>query len=466
MDKGILTHAKDFLVKNWKASDNVAMGVVPMGNIPMDGKVLRPGDMASQLKANKGVFYACSDLIGLGVGDTPLRVYVTSTGREKSNFKCAITRPVDKLVKDGIFRKAIPGTALSRANDLEEVLNGPLVDLLRQVNGYMNAFDAKKLTSVNMDLTGNAYWVLLRNAFDLPASVWFVPSQYMTVKASKEQWIDGYVYEKGTTKIEYPPEDIVHFKCVSPSSQFYGIAPLLACADAFNLREFMMNFETQLFRTGGNPKGIVWTKNPIDEKKGKDIKQKLKNMATGEWTVLYGDDFNIEPMSMPNARDMGYKEGLSFTRDEICMVMHVPESMLISENSNKGTSLAQKYHLAKYAVSPRNTQIDEKISEHLAPQFDERYVVLFDNVVPTDLELEREERKANLEIGVTTRNEERGKLALDPVDGGDELLVPMGMTPVDQAGTQIEQIATLATRKAMSKFPLMKKWHEAARGAA
>jgi len=474
MEKGILTYARDFLVGNWKATDNVAMGVVPMGRMSMSGEALKPGNIESHTKANKGTVYACTDLIGLGVGDTPLRVYITKTGREKSNFKKTITRQVSKERKDEIFRKAVPGTELSRAADLEEVLNGPLVDLLRQVNGYMNAFDSKKLTSANMDLTGNAYWILVRNSFGRPASIWFAPSAYMSVIPDKETWIKGYKYKKGTTEIEYPAEDVVQFKCVSIASQYYGVAPLLACADAYNLENYMLNFEAQMFKTGGNPKVIIWTKNPMTEKEAKRIKESFSHIKDGDAAVMAGSDFQIEQMTSPTSRDMGFQHGLGFARDTIAMVMHVPKSMLTADDVNRATALAQQYHLAKYAISPRCTQIDEKISEQLAPQFDTRYVTLFDNPVPDDIEQEREDRKVNMENAITTINEERARLGLEPIEGGDEILVPVNRVPISEAGSQeeaesAERVAAMALEKVgypfrwrypdKGKYPLKKEWH-------
>lgn len=437
-------------------ADQMAFDNVPMGNIPMGGVVVRPGDLASQLKANRGTFYACSDLIGLGVGDNPLRVYMTLTGREKNNrsYKLLETRELSSTRKDAMIRKAMPGSAVSRAGDLKEVLNGPLVDLLGSVNNYMNAFDSKKLTSVNMDLTGNAYWILIRNMLGIPAAIWFVDSAYMSIIPDKNVWIKGYKYKKGSTEIEYKPEDVVHFKCVSPGNQYYGVAPLMACLDAFNLEEYMMNYETQVFKTGGNPKMIIYTKSQVTKEQGERMKAAFKHIPDGDIAIFYGEDFTLHDLNSPTTRDMGFREGLSFARDRIAMCLHVPKSMLTADNSNRATAIAQQYHLAKYAIAPRCTQIDQKISEHLAPQFNERYVVVFDNPVPEDAEQEREDRKVNIDLGITTRKEERKKMGMG--DPEDELLVPVGMIPISAAGSveeneTAERIYELAYLKAKDR---------------
>lgn len=440
MNKGILTHARDALVKGWGAEKNVAMGVVPMGQMNFRGEPLKRGNLRKALQANKGTVYACTDLLGIGVASTPQRVYVTKTGKEKSNTKYYDTRQVSKHRLDEIFAKAAPGGRVSRAADLEEVLNGPLVELLADINGYMSAADSKLLTVVNLGLTGNAYWVLQRNKIPngngkgMPAAIWIAPSADMSVKADKNVWISGYTYKKGTNDEKiYDADDVVHFKKVSPLSQFYGEAPLFAVADAYDLEQYMIAFEKESFQTGGNLRSVIWTKGPITKEAANKVKTRF-NTIKDQVIVLNQEDFALEftQLNNPTARDMGFKDGLVWARDQIAMAYHVPKSMLTTDDVNRANSREGSYHFQKYGILPYVVTMDERISEHLAPQFNDRFVVISDNPVLPDEEQEREERKVNLEMGVTSRNEERALIGLDPIDGGDEILVPSTHVPLTQ----------------------------------
>jgi len=441
---GILTRARDFLISGWsgKADGGVAMQVVPIGPTNFRGEPLRPDNMQACLEANKGTVYACTDLLGEGVAATPQRVYVTKTGREKSNFKLLQTRQVSKARKDAIFRKAAPGSRLSSAADLEEVTNGPLVELLYDVNNYMCAADAKKLTVANLGLVGNAYWILLRNQLTgangkgTPASIWFAPSADMSVIPDKDNWIGGYVYKKDTPdEIIYDADDVIHFKKVSPLSQFYGRAPLLACADAYDLEQYMVDFEKSMFKTGGNKRVIIWTKHPLDEKAGNRVKAKFK--STDDTIVLNEQDFGLQltELNNPNTRDMGYDTGLEWVRDTIAMIFHVPKSMLTSDDVNRANSRQGMYEFQKYGLLPYCTLIDETLTEHLAPQFDERLVIISDNPVQPDREQDREDLKVNMQFGVMTPNEARALQGLEPIEGGDELR-PVG------TGRQQDEVET------------------------
>jgi hypothetical protein len=88
---------------------------------------------------------------------------------------------------------------------------------------------------------------------------------------------------------------------------------------------------------------------------------------------------------------------------------------------------------ARQAVLPLCRHLEESINSNLVPRFDDRLVFAFDNPVPADEALERENIKVFVGIGLMARNEARAKLGLPPVDGGDVLLVPSSVVPLDRA---------------------------------
>jgi len=459
MRNGVLTHAKNFLVGNWKAQNQIAMESIPMQGLAFNGEVLTKEDKVAQLRMFKGIVYACSDLRGIGVAKTQLKVYNIKSSRAKSNYKRTFVRELTNNRQDEIIAKATPGTRLSMAESVEQVMNGPYVDLLRNVNDFTNSYDLKKLTSLYLDLTGDCYWALIRNRLGIPVNIWVLPSEYTKPIPDRNIFIKGYKYKRGTTEIIYPREDVVHFRYATPLNQFVGMAPLVAVLDAYNLRQYMINFEQQMFRTGGNHKVILTTKGSPTKPEAERIKERYKNTEEAGIAVFGGDSFEFfEPQSI-NARDMGYREGLSWSRDDISAAYHVPKSMLTADDVNLATATAQKHYLAEHATEPQVIQIDEKMNEQLSPQFNENQFALFDDPVPANREEAREDRKVNLELGVTTRAEERSQMGLDLIEGTDELLIPAGMIPLSQAGQEMN-IDEAAVRVNTLRDTIMKRAHE------
>ena len=461
MDRGLLNYAADFFWKK-KQFDGAALGSIPTGQLAFNGEVLSPDNEAAQIRAYKGVVFACVDLRGIGVAKTRWRVYKTKTSTEKSNFRKTITREVPRKRKDEIFAKAAIGSPLSMAADIEEVMNGPYVDLLRTVNDFTNTASLKKLTNIYKDLTGDSYWGLIRNkiinpatGLGMPVNIWVLPSEHTKPIPDKDVWVSGYKYKRGTNEIIYPKEDVIHFRNATPASPFVGMAPLAAVTNAWNLRERMFNFEEQMFKTGGNPKLIMISKGNMSKAEADAAKERYKKTEEGGIAVFGGKDFEFFQPETINARDMGYREGIALTRDEIAAAYHVPKSMLTADDINLATAKAQEHYLAKYATAPSVLEIQETMNEQLSPQFGDDTFVLFDDPVPENREEAREERKVNIELGITSREEERMQMGLDPEN--DDLLVPANIVPIDQAGqlqggqTEDEQASRMARIYNMAK---------------
>ncbi|KKN41983.1 hypothetical protein LCGC14_0717870 [marine sediment metagenome] len=441
MTTGVLTHAKNFLVGNWKAPDNIIMGNVPTKGLAFNGEVLVPGNPQAALKAFKGIVYTCVDLRAIAVSMTIRRVYKVKDSRAKSFYKKTRVKELSNQRQDEIISKAAPGSRLSMAEGVEEILNGPFVELLRRPNNYLSASALNKLSSQYLDLLGNSYYIIVRNkivnpatGLRMPVNLWVAPAEYMKPIAGDNVLIAGYEYKRGMKKIIYPPEDVIHFKYPTPLNQFVGMAPLAAILDTVMFREYMLNFEAQMFKTGGNPKIILMTKGQMNKAQSDMAKESYKNTEEAGIAVMGGQDFDFFQPATITARDMGYREGIAFTKDDIAMAFHVPEVMLGGGESNLAvaTTLAMRFYLAEYATKPTVMMKDEEINEQLAWQFNEDTFVLTDDPVPENKEEARAERKLNLELGLTTREEERMLLNLpEDVEG---LLVPSDLVPIEQAG--------------------------------
>ena len=67
--------------------------------------------------------------------------------------------------------------------------------------------------------------------------------------------------------------------------------------------------------------------------------------------------------------------------------------------------------------------------------------------MPENREEAREDRKVNLELGVTTREEERSQMGLEFIEGTDELLIPAGVTRLEDVGEESDdELAERANR--------------------
>lgn len=421
MNKGLITYGRDILFKAW--NQGITVDNIPMFGTTAMGTVLKTGNYKAQLKANKGIVYSCVDLLGLGVAKTVLRVYITKNRKEKSTFGRFIqTKEVSKKRKKWIFDKAIPGSRLSQADDVEEVVDGYFVQLLRHVNDYQSLPGLKRLSVASLMLTGDNYWYLIKTKppISRPVAIWLIPSGYMKPIPDSTAFIKGYQYKRGTTEITYEKDDIVHFKVDSLLSQYIGEAPLNAAGDSVDLRQYMLTFEKDMFLNGPNPKGIITAKGNVTKEQRERFQANLNQAKQAGLHLIGGDDFTITQFPNITARDMGYSTGLNMTMEDIAQVFHVPMGILTSKDVNKANAEIAKILLAEYGLSPLTMNIDETITDQLAWQFDERYFTLFDDPVPENREAILAEWEMMLKMGVMSQNEVRAEDGKEPFEGGDE----------------------------------------------
>ena len=111
-----------------------------------------------------------------------------------------------------------------------------MVRFFFHVNPFFNKTDFFYLSQLYSEITGNSYWGIGMNRLNIPAELWQLPSQNMTIIPDRSKFISGYKYknDSGEEK-EYASNLIVHHKFPYPGELFYGMSPLSAVTKAVNI---------------------------------------------------------------------------------------------------------------------------------------------------------------------------------------------------------------------------------------
>jgi hypothetical protein len=132
-------------------------------------------------------------------------------------------------------------------------------------------------------------------------------------------------------------------------------------------------------------------------------------------------------------RDMQFTQLRQHERDTIIQVFGVPPEILgVLESSNRATIDAADYLFSKHVLVPRLELIRETVQERLAPMFDDRLVVEYENPVQEDKAHQLEAAKA--QPAALLVNEWREMAGLEALPGrqGKVHLMPVGLFPVDR----------------------------------
>jgi HK97 family phage portal protein len=411
-------------------------------NIPMfydNTKLINNAGVASLLRAYRGWVYICANKNSVAFSSVPLKLFVT-----KENPKQKVwynTKPITKEYRTYLEHtpSIVDLPCVKKAAEVLEVTDHPIMDLLRKVNFWMNKFELLEITNIDMELTGNSYWYVIKNGLGMPAEIWRLQPDRVSIVPSRETFIKGYIFTSmDGIDIPFLPEEIIHFKFPNPNNMWYGCSPLQAMSDAYNLGEMYNRYEESLMKNNAIPSLAL-----VAPKETMVSEEEWKRTIT-RWNATYGgyantgktawldSGFDIKTLAT-TPKEMAHDKGRKWVMQAVCAAYGVPISKVTTEGVNRANAKEGNYQYMSDTIYPRCVRFQEKLNEKLIPMIDEENAMFFafDNPVDEDQDFILSERESNLKVYVTTINEERKKLGLDDVEWGDKPLVPAGTAPLN-----------------------------------
>lgn len=388
-------------------------------------------NMVSLLKAYKSWVYIAASRNAASFAATPLKLFVAKESTRRK-LLCPV-RDVSILKQSELRDKFYHIPAVRKAEEIGEVTEHILMDLLYHINPFMNKTDALEISDIYLELTGNAYWLLIFDKiFGVPREVWPIPPDRIKIIPHKDKFIVGYRYEFGNFKLDLSTSQIIHFKWPNPNDSYYGASPLQAIADIYNINENMNKYENAVFSNNGRLDGYYTTEQEVDDASFKRLKQELQDayggVSNSGKTPLLDYGLEFKPFNLA-PKDLGFLQGRRWTKAEIFEAYDTPMG-LFDEKANRANAEAAQFTYMKYGIQPRLRRFEEKLNEQLVPLFDDKLFLAFDEVVPADNEFKLKEDTELVRGGIKVINEARKERGWAPVDGGDVPLVQMQMVPL------------------------------------
>jgi HK97 family phage portal protein len=104
----------------------------------------------------------------------------------------------------------------------------PLENLLDAPNPYLSRFELFEQTVGMLELTGNAYWLLVGDAAGVPVEIWPLRPDRVHIVPDERRYVRGYVYELDGQRIPLDAVEVAHFKRWHPANDYYGLSALEA----------------------------------------------------------------------------------------------------------------------------------------------------------------------------------------------------------------------------------------------
>jgi HK97 family phage portal protein len=420
-----------------------------------------PIDVDEYVKHNSGWVYASSRAIAQGISGA----------------------------KAGLFK--MQGTRRSEWQELSR--EHALSKLFRKPNAFNTYVELMNDTVTFLELTGNAYWYIVRGAVKRkkarngrkmgePTEIWLLPSQNVRVRRSGKKFISGYTYEESSDSkaIKIAVKDMIHFKYTSTTSRYYGMAPLAAAADTVNADEFITKAQDHAFRNAPNPSVIVSVKDKKKRlgKKGRRLLEllfrKFISAENQRKALILDGDISVEPYGT-EPKEMDFQASSVSTMKKILAIFGVSPTVLgMLENASRSNMEAAQYAFAKWTLEPKARLIESKINAFIAREWPNEDIVLeFETTIPPDRDADRKDMEFATKAGIATIDEGRLEfMGYDKLDfpkedePGSTPLIPAGVAPLfpvdtlnpalggkGQAGTQTAEKALRAVERLLKRDP-------------
>jgi len=436
-----------------------------LSDFDYDRPLWTEGNYYSLLQAYRSWVFVCANKNATSFASVPLRLYsgkevVGDDGRPKPVKIKWPTRPVSdrqrlnlmensSLMQHRMFRKSV---------DVVEITDHPFLEMMNNVNGFMNSFSLWELTELFQELCGNAYWYVVRDGVGTPVELWPIMPHMIKVIPDREKFIKGYLYESNMNRVNMEEKEVVHFKFPSPTSLYYGRGPLAAITDIYAIEQNMNRFENAMFANMGRLDGAFETAEELNDVEFERLKKEIRESFYGVHNV--GKSPLLEKgVSYKNygfaPKELNHIQGRAKIKEAI--VNAFGQSMgMYDKDATRANAEVATFMFMRDTIKPRCLRAEQKLNEKLIPQFDPGLWVAFDDCVPENREVRLKEIEAHLKSGYSTPNEERRKDNIEDAEWGDKPILPggyapLGSIPPNQTGQGAGQQGD-ATEEELAKF--------------
>ena len=323
---------------------------------------------------------------------------------------------------------------------------------------------AKLLYRPNVDQTAFEFWngVAIEYYLFGVSTVWLLPDadsesgwQLRIIPREwivDEDYIDNYAPDTLHVRIDYnsdvidiPRDQFVQFRMYSPGNPGGYQSPISALKSVLNEQIQAERFRTAVWASSGRfnayitrPKDVKpWT--PEQQKKWLETFREGwgANGANSGKMPLLEDGMEIKPYQF-NSREAQYAETKQLSREDVAAAYHVNPA-LIWHTGTQTYASAKDNARALYAecLGPTLQMIQQRVVSFIFPIIGAAPETYCEFDFTEKLKGNFEERASILQSATggpwLTRNEARADNNLPPIEGGDELIVPLNVTEGGQA---------------------------------
>jgi HK97 family phage portal protein len=408
--------------------------------------VTRADEASSRFRHDRGVQEAvsrarqwvevCARRNASACAAQPLRLYVPAKG---GGAKRSWAKAVTGRKRNDYLRHPTRGPGHKAAmyaevaGDVEEVIDHPVLHLLRTPNPWQRYAEWMHLAYYALELAGNRYWhVVMRPGKGGPSGLYTMAPQHTRPIVTADEFLAGWVYGRdGVSEAEFRPDEVLHAKHMpSLFSPYVGVGPLWAMFAEADLDAAAKASELARWRNDARPDWVLKLPPETATSAVEAIKSQINSEFRGinnRGRFLVATVADIKPLQF-TAKEMEYIAGTENVERRIWAAFGVPESEVKLNDANLASSRTGSVQYLRNTIKPRICAQAEDMTETLLPLYGiepgEMWFA-YDDPVPQDEQQTAQVMVSLVGARILTRNEARAEMGYGPLDGLDEFEEPV-----------------------------------------
>lgn len=399
--------------------ENYATGFVDSWN-----KQKEPSDRGL-VKEYENVAYACANINATAVSTVPLRLYVRNRNGQQTRFweTRRLTNGQQKHIRTKL--------RLTSGDNVEEVVEHPVLDLLCNPNAQLDFCQLLEITQLFQEISGTAYWYVVKDKLGRPQNVFYLLSQWMNPVRDTSGKIVAFDYGHSTNYRRFELSELIVFAMPNLTDEVLGYSPLRAIWESVNLASKIDATQAAMLDNNARPDLIVSPKGDgymgEHEKARYEARFNQKFSRAGSGGVLFLDeDANVMPLNF-SPKDLSVLQFKQVSKIDIANAFGVPMAMLETSAVNRANLEGSRMQHALNAITPRIKRLEARLNKFLVSQYDDsgRLFLAFDDPSPENRQEKQAELTGYVGANIITKNEARYELGLPEHPDGNNLVEPM-----------------------------------------
>lgn len=319
-------------------------------------------------------------------------------------------------------------------NGINEVPTHPLYKLLKfRPHPVYNSFEFRETVVRQVMLRGESFVQPHRNTNGSVSEF-----EILTPAVDFFQAKDGNYYYKFMDRTLLASE-VLHFKAYSIDG-VRGVSPIKLFSDALGLGLIQIQHAANYFASGTTTSGLLVPDSPM---KPEQVDQALNywdrfNTGTDKAGKAGIMPFGLKYQKLGHSmQESQYAEGRQLTIEDVANITGVPMDLLNSGDKTSTYASAEQRmrQFVLFTIRTWCKRFEEEMNSKLFMSRDMGKVYVkfnLDGLLRGDTDARAGYFNTMLQNGVMTRNEVRAIEGLNPIAGGDELMIPLNMGGTQQ----------------------------------